>query len=190
MKHRRCAFELGGGVVSPENQPGPRPAATPERFLVSVVTGMRFTAPIEAVWERLMFYEEIKKRPPWILRRLLPIPIRTEGHATAVGDETRCCYQDGYLLKRVTQIAQGQFYAFEVVEQRLSLPGGIRLAQGSYTLRELPNSDAEVLLETRYLSSNRPRWLCQRIEVAVCHLFHSHILSAIGRQVTSRQNML
>lgn len=127
-----------------------------------------------------MFYEQIEKHPPWLLRLLLPIPIRTERHATEVGDEVKCHYQNGYLLKRVIHITRERSYAFDVVEQCLALPGRVQLSQGSYTLRRLPKGGTEISLETRYSSANRPRWLCQRIEAAVCHLFHSHILGAIG----------
>jgi hypothetical protein len=182
VKDHTSSSGLGCRVALLEKKDGSGSAATSKRFLVSVVTGMSFAVPVEAIWKRLMFYEQIEKRPPWLLRLLLPIPIRTDGHVTEAGDEIKCCYHNGYLLKRVTQIVRGQFYAFDVIEQRLALPRAIRLSQGSYTLRELPNGGTEVSLETRYLSGNRPRWLCHRIEAAVCHLFHSHILNAIGQR--------
>jgi hypothetical protein len=147
--------------------------------LTSVVTGMRFAAPAEAVWKRLMFYEQIERRPPWLLRQLLPIPIRAEGRESEVGDEIKCQYESGYLVKRVTRIIRRRKYSFDVIEQNLTLHGGIRLSGGSYTICELPDGRTEVALETRYTSPNRPRWLCSRIETTVCHLFHRHILGAM-----------
>jgi hypothetical protein len=148
---------------------------------VRVVTGMKFSASAETVWKRLMFYEQIEKRPPLVLRLLLPIPIRADGRKLEVGEEIKCIYQDGYLVKRVTGINRGWNYLFEVVEQNLPLHGGIKLSGGSYTLQELPDGGTEVALETRYVSANRPRWLCRRIEAAVCHLFHRHILNAMRK---------
>ena len=148
--------------------------------LISVVTVMDFAAPAEVVWESLMFYEQIEKRAPWLLRLLLPVPLRTEGGPRQVGDQVRCLYRNGYLIKRVIRLTQESQYAFEVIEQNLALGGGIRLAGGSYALRALPDGRTEVALETLYeKSSNRPRWLCQWIEARVCHLFHCHILGAM-----------
>jgi hypothetical protein len=147
----------------------------------SVVTCMKFDASVETVWERLRFYEQIEKRPPLVLRLLLPIPIRTQGRQLEAGNEIKCVYQDGYLVKRVTRITPGWNYSFEVVEQNLPLRRGIKLSGGSYTLRKLPGGATEVALETRYASPNRPRWFCRWIEAMVCHLFHRHILTAMRR---------
>jgi hypothetical protein len=152
----------------------------------SIVTGMSFPATPENVWHGLMYYEQIPFRPPLALRLLLPSPRRTEGRRSAVGDESRCVYDRGHLLKRVTRIDPSRHYGFDVVEQDLAIGGGIRLMGGSYTLRELPDGSTRVALETRYVGSMRPRWLGRLVEAAVGHAFHRHILEAMRREVTAR----
>jgi len=158
-------------------------AVTPRS--TSIVTRMKFAASPEQAWDRLLFYEQIAERPPLHLRLLLPLPIRTEGRKSRVGDDTRCVYAGGHLLKRVTRIDRGRRYEFEVVEQHLTIGGGMRLVGGSYTLRDLPDGHAEVALETRYLSPKHPRWLWEPIEAAVCHAFHRHILGTMRRNAVS-----
>jgi len=156
---------------------------------VAVVTRMRVAAPVERVWDGLLFFEQIPRRPPLVLRLLLPTPIRAEGPRSAVGDETRCVYEGGSLLKRATQVDRWRHYAFEVAEQRLAVGAGIRLLGGGYALRELPDGATSIELETRYLGPRRPAWLWRPIEAAICHAFHRHILAAVGRNVESRQRM-
>jgi hypothetical protein len=146
-----------------------------------VVTRMKFAVLPEQAWHALMFYEQIAQRPPLYLRLLLPQPIRAEGRNAEVGDEARCLYVGGHLLKRVTQIERARRYEFEVVEQNLALGGGVRLAGGSYTLSEVQGGSTEVALSTRYMSPKRPRWLWKRVEAALCHGFHRHILEAMRR---------
>ena len=73
----------------------------------SVVTRTKLDVPPEQAWEGLMFYEQIVERPSLPLRLLLPAPIRTEGRKESVGDEARCFYESGQLLKRVTRIERG-----------------------------------------------------------------------------------
>jgi len=146
-----------------------------------VATKMTFTASPDEVWNRLMFYEQIEERPPLHLRLLLPEPINTVGSKSAVGDEARCNYQNGYLVKRVTEIEPGQRYAFEVAEQALPIRGGMTLSGGEYRLQPLEGGRTEVTLSTRYRSLLRPRWLWGLIEVMVCHAFHRHILRAMRR---------
>lgn len=162
---------------------------TDERALrpTSIVTAMRFAASPGQVWEGLMFYEQIPQRPPLRLRLLLPEPLRAEGRPQAVGDETTCVYDGGYLLKRVTRVDPRRHYGFDVVDQKLAIGGGIRLIGGRYTLQELPGGSTRIELETRYLGSVRPRWLWRRIEAAVCHAFHRHILGAMRHEVESRR---
>jgi hypothetical protein len=152
---------------------------------MSIVTGMRFSASPGQVWDGLMFYEQIPSRPPVHLRLLLPAPMRAEGRRAAIGDETRCVYDKGHLLKRVTRIDPWRHYGFDVVEQELSIPGGILLTGGSYTLFELPDGSTRIELETRCVGSVRPRWLWRRIEAAFCHEFHRHILGAMRSEVES-----
>lgn len=147
----------------------------------SVVTRMPCGASPDRVWATLMFYEQIDERPPLLLRWLLPVPIRTEGKKSAIGDEARCLYEGGYLIKRVTRIEHGRVYGFDVSEQALVVGGGMSLSGGDYTLRELPDGSTEVALTTNYVSTRRPRWFWTRVEAAICHMFHRHILRAMRR---------
>jgi hypothetical protein len=150
----------------------------------AVITKLRFASPPEVVWQALMFYEQIDQRPPWYLRLLLPVPIRTEGRKSVVGDEALCLYVGGHLVKRVTRIEPGALYGFAVIEQRLDV-GGIALSDGEYVLRALPDGGTEVAAATRYTSTRRPRWLWRPIEALVCHAFHHHILRAMRRAVAN-----
>jgi hypothetical protein len=144
----------------------------------SVTTCQDFFAPRNAVWDALMFYEEVPKKRPFLLRRFLPAPIGTEGCKSEVGSEVRCRYVDGHLVKRVTHIVPEHNYAFEIIEQNLAL-GGIQLLGGEYTLCKLSEDRTRVALATCYASPNYPRWLFGRVEAAVCHSFHQYILSAM-----------
>lgn len=158
-------------------------AAAMTRQSRSIETRIRFAAAAEKVWDALLFYEQIEQRPPLLLRLLLPLPIRTDGSKFEVGDEARCSYVGGHLLKRITHVDAGRHYGFEVVEQTLALGGGLTLTGGCYTLRALPGGRTEVAIATRYISNRRPGWLWQPIEAAVCHRFHRHLFAAMRRKV-------
>ena len=151
----------------------------------SVVTYRDFPASCEAVWEALLFFEEINESLPFLLRALLPRPIGTDGCKSEVGAEVKCRYVGGHLLKRVTRVIHGRSYSFEIVEQNLGLTG-VRLLGGDYVLGRITTSQTRVALATRYESSNRPRWLCARLEAAVCHSFHRHILGAMSSHFRAR----
>lgn len=149
----------------------------------SVITPMTFAASPAQVWGRLLYYEQIEEPPPLHLRLLLPVPIRTVGRKSQVGDEAECIYEGGYLIKRITRFEAERCYAFEIVEQALAIGGGMKLSGGEYALREIPGG-TEVSLSTRYQSRRRPRWLWQPFEAAVCHSFHRHILRAMRRELS------
>jgi hypothetical protein len=151
----------------------------------SVTTCRDFFVAADAVWDALMFYEEITEERPFLLRRFLPTPIGTQGCKSELGSDVKCRYVGGHLLKRVTRIVRGHNYAFEVVEQNLAL-GGIKLLGGDYTLR-MPSKDrTRVALTTHYASPHRPRWLFGPLEAPVCHSFHRYILSAMQSNISSR----
>ena len=168
--NRRNAAELGPAAELD--------ASRSQEHAASVTTCQDFFAAADAVWEALMFYEEIAEDRPFLLRRFLPTPIGSQGCKSEVGSDVKCRYVGGHLLKRATRIVRRQNYAFEVVEQNLAL-GGIRLLGGDYTLRVLSEHCTRVALATHYASPNYPRWLFGRLEAAVCHSFHHYILSAM-----------
>ncbi|HET7504738.1 MAG TPA: hypothetical protein VFK02_27135 [Kofleriaceae bacterium] len=157
--------------------------ALPDAALASVTTRMTIAASRARVWARLMFYEQIDERPPLHLRLLLPVPIATEGRKSEVGDEVRCRYEGGHLIKRVTHIDPALRYAFEITEQALVVGGGMKLSGGEYTLREVAAERTQLSIATHYVSSRRPRWLWLPVERWVCHSFHRHILRAMRRGV-------
>ena len=150
-----------------------------------VMTSLDVAAPVDRLWDRLMFYEQLDAPPPLHLRLLLPVPIETVGRKSEVGDEARCLYRGGHLIKRVVEVEPGRRYAFAVVEQALSVGGGMRLSGGEYRLEVLPGGRSRIEAVTRYTSPRGPRWWWAPIERAVCHSFHRHILRAIRRVAES-----
>jgi hypothetical protein len=146
---------------------------------------MKFAASPERVWNGMMFYEQIEHRPPLHLRLLLPVPVGTDKVKSTVGEVVRCAYEGGHLLKRLTKIDPQRHYGFDVVEQMLTIGGGLTLSGGGYTLRELPGGNTEVAVTTRYVGGRRPDWFWKPIEAAVCHMFHRHLLAAMRRKVES-----
>jgi len=141
-------------TASPAMTAPPLASASPSPEFDVVTTQMVFNTPPARTWEQLMFYEQ-----------------------------ALCIYKEGHLIKRVTQVEPGRLYAFEVIEQDLAVGNGMRLSNGSYTMREISGGRTEVSLLTRYSSPKRPRWLWAPVEAAVCHLFHRHILSAMRRSL-------
>jgi len=146
-----------------------------------IITRKTIAATPAQVWRALMFYEQIDEPPPWLLRLLLPRPIRTEGSKSSVGEQAMCLYEGGHLLKQVTHIVEGEVYAFEVAEQQLLVGGGLRLHGGSYKLAPLADGTTQLAVTTRYSGSRRRARILGPLEAWVCHRFHHHLLSAIGR---------
>lgn len=153
-----------------------------------VVTSLRMKAKIKDAWNRLIFYEQLRERPPLLLRTLLPEPLRTMGSKSKVGDEALCLYRQGFLLKRVTRVDPESRYEFVVAEQNLRFGGGLTLEGGSYALEQRGYGWTEVTLTTRYRCPRRPRWLWGPLEALACHAFHRHILQSIRQGLESESS--
>lgn len=72
--------------------------ATPHA-LESIVTSIEIPAPVGRTWNALMFYEQVRARPPWLLRYGLPRPLYAVGGVDQVGDVRTCVYTKGRLGK-------------------------------------------------------------------------------------------
>src|SRR5450755_1932638 len=86
-----------------------------------VVTYRDFPISADAVWNVLMFYEDITIRPPFLLSWFLPMPLSNRGCKAIIGNIVHCRYTGGYLRKRITNIIPHRTYAFDVTEQHLAL---------------------------------------------------------------------
>jgi hypothetical protein len=146
-----------------------------EAGIETVSTRVHFDLTPEAVWDLILFYEEIPGRPPLLLRTLLPAPLRTEGRKTGVGAEIRCIYQGGDLRKRVTAMKPPYLIRFDVLDQRLGIEDWTRALEGAYRI-EPEAGGADLVLTTRYAASLHPRFLWRPIEKLVAGQLHHHVL--------------
>jgi hypothetical protein len=144
----------------------------------AVETALYLNAPPEEVWQRILFYEEVPRRPLWFLRLFLPRPIRTDGEKTRVGAIVRCTYEGGHLLKRITAVEKACLMRFDVLEQRLGVEDSVSMSQGSYEIRATEDG-SQVVLTTHYRSRLRPRRLWRPLERCLAHRLHRHILDGM-----------
>ncbi|MGO8996251.1 MAG: SRPBCC family protein [Polyangiaceae bacterium] len=146
----------------------------------SVQTSVHFDAPPEAVWQAMLFYEEVPHRPSPLLRMFLPAPVRTHGEKTTVGSVIECTYEGGYLQKQITSSERARFVGFDVLVQELGIEDCISMQGGSYEISaDAAGKGSEVVLTTRYRGHPRPRWLWRPLERFLAHGLHRHILGGM-----------
>lgn len=143
-----------------------------------IQTSTIFQESKEAVWRRLLSYEEITLRPPWLLRTILPQPIRTTGDKARLFSDLQCTYRGGHLVKHLVTVDPPHCLRFEVTQQRLGIEPCLRALAGSYQL-DSQGPHTRLLLTTQYLAKLRPRWLWRPIEHHLGHIFHRHLLNGM-----------
>jgi len=148
----------------------------------TVTTTLRLDADPGTVWNRLVFYEEVTGSPAWLLRALLPHPLRTEGDKRRIGAIVRCAYSDGNLAKRITAVEAPRLLRFEVVEQRLGIEACILTQGGSYHIHGCGDA-TDVALITNYEAYLRPRTIWRPVEALLVNRLHRHILGGIRAAV-------
>jgi len=144
----------------------------------AITTRLRVKAPPDIIWERLNFYEDVPKRPGFLLRTLLPEPIRTTGDKTRVGGVVHCIYRGGTLSKRITSIEPPRRLHFEITAQNLGIEDCILTVAGSYQLQEIQDG-TELLLTTAYRAYLHPRELWRPVEERLVNQLHGHILDGL-----------
>ena len=152
----------------------------------SVQTRAVFDVPADEVWRQMMFYEEVPGRPSWLLRSILPAPVRTSGEKSKVGSLIACVYTGGSLEKRITAVEPPDFISFDVLVQDLGIEDSITMTGGSYQILARANG-AEIVLTTLYRGHVRPRWLLRPVERFVARRLHRHILDGMTTAVVSAQ---
>ena len=150
----------------------------------TVTTTLRLAADPGTVWNRLVFYEEVPGSPAWLLRAVLPRPLRTEGDKRRIGAIVRCAYSSGNLAKRITAVEAPRLLRFEVVEQRLGIEGCIVARGGSYHIQGCGDA-TDVALITHYEAYLRPRTVWRPVEALLMNRLHRHILGGIRAAVVA-----
>ena len=148
----------------------------------SVATTMDLAGPPHAIWERILFYEEVPRRPAPLLQIFLPRPVRTDGNKTQADALVRCTYERGHLVKRITTVEPPSFVSFDVLEQHLGIEDCISMTGGSYTIRPVEGG-SQVVLTTNYRGHLRPRWLWRPLERYLAHQVHRHILEGMREHI-------
>ena len=136
----------------------------------------------EAVWQNVMFYEDVPGRPGFLLRTFLPYPVRTAGAKNTDGALIHCLYHGGHLTKRITTMEAPWLLEFEVIEQRLGIERCVKTCAGSYRM-EVVGHETDVILQTRYRAYLQPRSFWRRVEALLIRQLHTHILRGIEAAV-------
>jgi hypothetical protein len=151
----------------------------PRNFASDVVaTSAGFDAKPEAVWRKILLYEDVPRQPPFLLRQFLPFPLRTHGQKDRAGAIVLCRYRAGELVKRITAVEPPFLLRFEVVEQGLGIESCVTALEGSYEIRPR-GKQTEIVLATKYRGHLRPRRLWRPLERLLLNQLHRHILEGM-----------
>jgi hypothetical protein len=151
----------------------------PEATVAEVSTSSTLTSSPEQAWKAMVFYEQVRHAPPWLLTLALPRPVRSEGSKAKVGNLVRCLYQKGYLVKRISRVVEERMLVFQVIEQHLHFEHDVTLMDGSFLLEPVDSQHVRVVLTTRYRRHLRPAFIWQPIEQEVIHAMHTHVLTGM-----------
>lgn len=144
-------------------------------------------APTNAVWDSIVFFEEVTHEPPLILRVGLARPLYTLGAAQAVGDRKVCVYNKGHITKEIAQAEPGRLLAFNVIEQEIGYERDVRLVGGSFALTPMTPSTTNVVLTTEYAPRLAPRFAWRPFEHYAVHTLHGHVLEGMRRKAEASE---
>jgi hypothetical protein len=163
-------------------------AVSQPRDIETVVTSLNIPSPAGRAWNALMFYEEVRHRPPWLLRYGLPRPLFARGSTQNIGDTKVCNYTKGHLTKRVTQREPEKLLAFDVIEQDRIETDSVRLTGGSFRFIPLSSNLTRVDLATSFEPKLGPRWVWRPFERLAVHTLHRHVLEGMKLAAVDRND--
>lgn len=145
-------------------------------------TEQSFDAPPSEVWRALRTYDEVDHQPPPLALRIgFPRPVSTQGEFAEVGDEQRCSYTKGFIVKRLTALEPGRRFSFDVLEQAVGFERSVRLRQGSFTLEPGRDGGTRLIVETVYEDRLRPAWIWRPFESWAVSSLHRYLIEGVER---------
>ena len=122
----------------------------PRREEIAIVqTGLTIDATPAEAWQAIMFYEDVRHAPPWLLHLALPQPIRSEGRKDQPGEVVRCFYNCGTISKRISRVEPARRLSFDVIETVMRSDNYARLRDGSFEIEPVGTRQSRITLTTR-----------------------------------------
>ncbi|MCA9310596.1 MAG: hypothetical protein KDA21_05270 [Phycisphaerales bacterium] len=144
-----------------------------------ITTERILEAPPAEVWQALTFYEDVTIPPSPLLQLGLPRPVGTSGDMHRAGDLVTCTYTVGQLTKLITEVRDGEYIGFLVVEQSV-MTNEVRLTGGSFEVKALSDGRTRLVLMTEYEPRLGPRWCWRTGEHLAVHALHDHVILGIA----------
>jgi hypothetical protein len=163
-----------------------------------VVTTVDVGAPPEAVWRRVVQFDEIDEQPEWFFRAGIAYPIRATIAGTGVGALRRCGFSTGAFIEPITVWDAPRRLAFNVVAQppplrELSiyskvyaphLDGYFRSSRGEFTLTPTPTG-TRLAGHTWYSVDFYPQGYWRWMSETLLHRIHRRVLDQVKREAES-----
>jgi hypothetical protein len=154
---------------------------------VQVTTSQTIDAPLADAWAGVTMYEEVRHPPPRLLRLGLSRPLYSIGSMSHVGDVKTCVYDQGKLVKRITNVEPGKRIEFVVIHQSIERCAA-RLVGGSFRFESISPTQTRVTLITTYEPFLAPRFAWQPFEELSAHTLHQHVLLGMAENAVHPQD--
>ena len=157
------------------------------QLIRSAQTKMIIQASKSDVWEKVGFYEHVKKQPGLLLKLSLPTPQQVEGAYGKVGDICCCRYSDGgFLTKRIIRIHSGNRIEFEIIEQSIRYQNTIKLLGGYIEVNDINGKYSEVNMVTYYENRIGLQRISSLFIGAVIKTMHKFVIRDMQAQLLAR----
>lgn len=139
---------------------------------------------IHSTWKAVRFYEETTKKPPLILRIILPIPKRVVGDHSIEGGISKCEYSDGaFIVKEVTSLVKPSKLEFIVVENSYHFDRLIRLCGGKILLIEETSNKTKIIMTTYYENTSFLNSLLEPFIKLIIRSLHKFVIQEINYSI-------
>lgn len=155
------------------------------QHISSIASQCRIDAAQHEVWDKVGFYEHVKKQPSWLLKLSLPVPQQVEGSHANVGDTCRCKYSDGgYLTKRITRIIDQKRIEFEIIEQSIRYQNTVKLLGGYIEVGYVDAQHSIVNMVTYYENRLKPLAFSKPFINKVIKSMHRFVMQDMQHQLS------
>lgn len=155
-----------------------------EQTISSATTTMSIQVGKAQAWDKVGFYEHVRKQPSWLLRLCLPVPQEVDGQYSKVGDTCRCKYSDGgYLTKKITRIVDQSRIEFEIIEQSIRYQDTVKLLGGYIEVEEVDESQCIVKMVTYYENRIVPEAISAIFIDKVIKTMHQFVIEDMQQQL-------
>lgn len=150
-----------------------------EPYQGTVQTSTTISADKNVIFNFLIDMGTLDYSKSWAMHLGLPHPVRCESEGQFIGSKRVCYFDEGSITQKIVQLVSGDYVEMDIVDYDLVGRQWLGFKKASYELQPVEDDKINIVRQTTYHSSLRPRFYWHVFEEWGIEMEHQYVFEIL-----------